>query len=91
MKSKYVDLETGEVINAKQLLTFEKGKDHLWKAADELRLLLSNIADDKEQEAHGLLVEAELIRDYLKKYDDAEASFDIRAKESKRAPETLGA
>jgi hypothetical protein len=91
VKSKYLDLETGEVLNAKQLLAFEKGKDKIWKAADELRLLLSNIADDKEQEAHGLLVEVEVIRDYLKKYDDAEASFDIRAKESKRAPETRGA
>ena len=91
MKSKYLDLETGEVLNAKQLLAFEKGKDQIWKAADELRLLLSNIADDKEQEAHGLLVEVEVIRDYLKKYDDAEASFDSRAKESKRAPEKLEA
>ena len=34
MKSKYLDLQTGEVIDAKQLLDWEKGKDRIWEAAD---------------------------------------------------------
>lgn len=72
MKSKYLDLRTGEVISAKQLLAFEKGKDKIWKAADELYSLLASIADAKEEEAHSLLWEVESIRALLKKYQSAE-------------------
>ena len=78
MRSKYLDLQTGEVINAKHLLTLEKGKDRIWEAADELRRVLAEEANAKEEEANQLLVEAEVIRDYLKKYDAAKASLDIR-------------
>jgi hypothetical protein len=87
MKSKYLDLQTGEVLSAKQLLAFEKGKDRIWQAADELYLLLSDVAHAKEEEANGLLVEVEVIRDYLKKYDEAEASLDIRTEYSSRLVE----
>jgi uncharacterized protein YPO0396 len=80
MKSKYVDLQTGEVVNAKQLLAWEQGKDKIWEAADELRSLLADIAEAKEQEAQGLLLEAATIRDYLKKYDVAEETLDANAK-----------
>jgi hypothetical protein len=72
MKSKYLDLRTGEVISAKQLLAFEKGKGEIWKAADELYSLLASIADAKEEEAHSLLWEVETIRALLKKYQSAE-------------------
>jgi hypothetical protein len=79
MKSKYLDLRTGEVISAKQLLAFEKGKSNIWKAADELYLLLADIADAKEEQAHSLIWEAdsliwevEAIRALLKKYQSAE-------------------
>ena len=34
VKSRYVDLQSGEVISAKQLLDWEKGKDRVWEAAD---------------------------------------------------------
>ena len=76
MKSRYLDLLTGEALSAKQLLAFEKGKDHIWKAADELYLQLANIADAKEQEANRLLVEVEVIRACLKKYATAEDFLD---------------
>jgi hypothetical protein len=79
MKSKYVDLQTGEVINAKRLLTWEQGKDKIWEAADELRSLLADIAQAKEQEAQELLLEAATIRHYLKKYDVAEETLDVNA------------
>ena len=76
MKSKYIDLQTGEVIGAKQLLKFERGKDRIWEAADELYSLLANIANAKEEEGHRLIYEAETIRAYLKKYQIAQASLD---------------
>ena len=76
MKSKYVDLHTGEVLNAKQLLAFETGKDELWKAADEMRSLLAELARDLEAEAQQQLLQASIIRDYLKKYDEALESRD---------------
>ena len=81
MKSKYVDLQTGEVINAKQLLAWEQGKDRIWEAADELRSLLADIAEVKKEEAQGLLMEVAVIQDSLKKYDAATAeTFDAKAK-----------
>jgi uncharacterized protein YPO0396 len=76
MKSKYLDLHTGEVISAKQLLAFETGKDEIWKAADELRSLLVDIAQAREVEAQELLMEAHAIRDCVKKYDAAEEKLD---------------
>jgi hypothetical protein len=76
MKSKYLDLQTGEVISAKQLLAFEMGKDEVWKAADEMRSCLANMADSLEEESQHQLLEAAIIRDYLKKYDDAQDMLD---------------
>jgi hypothetical protein len=75
MKSKYLDLRTGEVISAKQLLAFEKGKSKIWKSADELYLLLADIADAKEEQAHSLICEVETIRALLEKYQSAEDSI----------------
>jgi hypothetical protein len=75
MKSKNLDLRTGEVISAKQLLAFEKGKSEIWKSADELYSLLADIADAKEEQAHSLLWEVDTIRALLKKYQSAEESL----------------
>jgi hypothetical protein len=80
MKSKYIDLQTGEVINAKQLLAWEQGKDRSWEAADELRSLLANIAKVKKEEARGLLMEVAVIQDSLKKYDAVTETLDAKAK-----------
>jgi hypothetical protein len=71
MKSRYVDLQTGEVISAKQLLAFEKGKDRIWEAAEEMRSLLLNIAEAGEEQAQA-------IRECVKKYDAAEGQLDKR-------------
>jgi quercetin dioxygenase-like cupin family protein len=71
MKSKYVDLQTGEVLSAAQLLAWEKGKDRIWEAADELYSLLADMAQQREEESQRLLLEASVIRDYLDTYDDA--------------------
>ena len=75
MKSKYIDLQTGEVISAKQLLNFEKGKDRIWEAADELYSLLASVADAKEEEGYRLICEADAIRAALKKYQIAQDSL----------------
>jgi quercetin dioxygenase-like cupin family protein len=71
VKSKYVDLQTGEVINVKQLLDWEKGKDKIWEAAEDLYSLLANMAEERENESQRLLLEASVIRDYLNAYDRA--------------------
>jgi mannose-6-phosphate isomerase-like protein (cupin superfamily) len=71
MKSKYLDLLSGEVLNAKQLLAFETGKDEIWKAADKMYSLLANMAENLEAKSHEQLLQASIIRGYLKKYDDA--------------------
>jgi mannose-6-phosphate isomerase-like protein (cupin superfamily) len=71
MKSKYIDLKTGEVLSAEQLLAWEKGKDEIWKAADEMRSFLSDMAEDLEAESQRQLLRASIIRAHLKKYDDA--------------------
>jgi hypothetical protein len=78
MKSKYLDLQTGEVINARQLLDWEKGKDRIWEAADELYSLLANIAQERENEARRLLLEASDIRDSLKTYEEATDTLDSK-------------
>jgi mannose-6-phosphate isomerase-like protein (cupin superfamily) len=78
MKSKYLDLQTGEVINARQLLDWEKGKDRIWEAADELYSLLANMAQERENEAHRLLLEASDIRDSLKTYEEATDTLDSK-------------
>jgi hypothetical protein len=72
MKSRYLDLMTGEVISANQLLAFEKGKSKIWESADALYSLLAGIADAKEEEAYNLLCEVDTIRTLLQKYQSAE-------------------
>jgi hypothetical protein len=86
MKSKYIDLQTGEVINAKQLLAWEQDKDRIWEMADELRSLLADIAEAKKEEARGLLMEVAVIEDMLKKYDLAEETLDTCATDSIKTP-----
>jgi death-on-curing protein len=81
MKSKYLDLQTGEIINAKQLLAWEQGKDRVWEAADELRLLLADIAEVKKEEAQELLTEVAALEDCLRNFDLAEANLDAKAKD----------
>jgi mannose-6-phosphate isomerase-like protein (cupin superfamily) len=71
VKSRYQDLQTGEVISAKQLLDWEKGKDGVWEAADGLYSLLADMAREREEESHRLLLEAAVIRDHLDAYDEA--------------------
>ena len=72
MKSKYVDLQTGEVVSAKQLLAWEKkGKIASIEAADELYSLLEAMAEERENESQRLLTDAAIIRGYLNAYDDA--------------------
>ena len=92
MKSKYVDLHTGEVISAKQLLAWEKkGKNRLWNAADELYSLLADMAEERENESQRLLLEASIIRDYLKNYDDALDMLDGKERGSLAAKKQRGA
>jgi hypothetical protein len=75
MKRRYLDLHTGEVITAKQLLAFENGKDRIWETTNELYSLLADIANAKEEEAHLLLYEVENIRTILEQYQSAEDSL----------------
>jgi mannose-6-phosphate isomerase-like protein (cupin superfamily) len=70
MKSRYQDLQTGELLSAKQLLASETG-DEVWKAADEMHSFLANMAEKLEAESQEQLLQASIIRGYLKKYDDA--------------------
>ncbi len=78
VKSKYLDLQTGEVISAKQLIAWEKGKDKIWEAADNLYSLLANMAEEREYESQRLLIEAAVIRDHLNTYDRAEDMLDTQ-------------
>src|SRR5215212_1141924 len=78
MKSKYMHLQTGVVLSFKELLTNEKGKDQIWEAADEMRSLLLEIAEAREEQAQQLLMEAQEIRECVKNYDAAEEQLDKR-------------
>jgi uncharacterized protein YPO0396 len=73
-----MDLETGKVLTAKDLLRLEGRKGTVWEAADELRSLLKGIATSYEEEAQTLLIEAQHIRVALEKYDAAEEALDRR-------------
>ena len=81
MKRKYLELETGTTLSIKEILEIENHKDILWEAADELRSLLADIAEAKEEEAQRLLEEAAIIKDSLKKYDLAEEMLDANARD----------
>ena len=76
MRNKFLDLQSGTVVNAKELLTIAGAKDEVWKAADGLYSLLSDIAVDQENQAQNLLMETAIIRGHLKKYDQAEDKLD---------------
>ena len=78
MKSKYMHLQTGVVLSFKELLTNEKGKDQIWEAADEMRSLLLEIAEAREEQAQHLLMEAQEIRECVKNYDAAEEQLGKR-------------
>ena len=71
MRERYLDLETGMNLTIDELLEVEKRKDVVWDAADEMRSLLEDLAKTREEEGQQLLLEAEQIQDYLKKYDAA--------------------
>jgi hypothetical protein len=78
MKERYLDLQTGRTLSVKEILEVEDHKDIVWEAADELRSLLADIAEAKEEEeeeAQGLLMEVAVIRDYLSKYDIAQGDL----------------
>jgi mannose-6-phosphate isomerase-like protein (cupin superfamily) len=76
MRERYLDLETGMNLTIKEVLEVEKRKDVVWEAADEIRSLLEDLAETREEEAQELLYEAKLIQDYLKKYDAAVEKLD---------------
>ncbi len=76
MRSKYLNLQTGALVNAKTLLDIAGAKDAVWKAADELYSLLSEMAEQRENESQRLLMDAAIIRGHLKTYDQAQQKLD---------------
>jgi uncharacterized protein YPO0396 len=85
MKSKYMHLKTGVVLSFKELLAYEKGEDRVWwEAADEMRSLLLEIAEAREEQAQHLLMEAQVIRECVKNYDAAEEQLDKRVGTNRR-------
>lgn len=78
MRQRYIDLQTGLTLSLKELLESEKQKDVVWEAADEMRSLLENLAETREELVQELLHEAYLIRDHLNKYAAAEEMVDGR-------------
>jgi mannose-6-phosphate isomerase-like protein (cupin superfamily) len=76
MRERYLDLETGMNLTIKELLEVEQRKDVVWEAADDMRSLLEDLAETREEVVQELLYEAELIRNYLKKYDAAAEKLD---------------
>ena len=77
MRERYMDLETGITLSLKEVLEIANHKEEVWEAADELRSLLVDIADAREKQAQGMLVEAQAIRECVKKYDAAEEALDV--------------
>ena len=85
IKSKYMHLKTGVVLSFKELLAYENGEDRVWwEAADELRSLLLEIAEAREEQAQQLLMEAQEIRECVKNYDAAEEQLDKRVGTNRR-------
>jgi len=76
MTDKYLNLQTGTLVNAKGLLDLAGAKDEVWKAADGLYSLLSNLALERENESQQLLMDAAIIRGHLKTYDEAQEKLD---------------
>ena len=77
MRERYMDLETGVTLSLKEVLETANHKEAVWEAADELRSLLVEIADTREAQAQELVMEAQAIRECVKKYDAAEEAFDV--------------
>jgi mannose-6-phosphate isomerase-like protein (cupin superfamily) len=75
MRERYLDLQTGINLSIKEILEFENQKDVLWQAADEMRSVLEDLAETREELIQELQHEAEIIRDKLKRYDAAEEVF----------------
>jgi mannose-6-phosphate isomerase-like protein (cupin superfamily) len=76
MRARYLDRETGLYLTIKEVLEVEKRKDVVWEAADVMRSFLEDLAETREEEVQELLLEADLIREYLKKYDAAVEKLD---------------
>jgi mannose-6-phosphate isomerase-like protein (cupin superfamily) len=76
MRERYLDLESGLTLTIKELLEIEQRKDAVWEAADEMRSFLENLAESREEVVQVLQYEANLIWDYLKKYDAAVEKLD---------------
>jgi uncharacterized protein YPO0396 len=72
-----MDLETGITLSLKEVLEIAHHKEGVWEAADELRSLLADIADSREEQAQELMAEARAIRECVKKYNAAEEAFDV--------------
>jgi len=72
MRNNFLNLQTGTLLNAKELLDIAGAKDEVWKAADELYSLLSEMAEERVNESQRLLMDAAIIRGQLKTYDQAQ-------------------
>src|SRR5918998_838394 len=72
MRNNFLNLQTGTLLNAKELLDIAGAKDRVWEAADELYSLLSDMAEVRVNESQRLLMDAAIIRGHLKTYDQAQ-------------------
>src|SRR5918998_934782 len=59
MRERYLDLQTGINLSIKEILEFENQKDVLWQAADEMRSVLEDLAETREELVQELQHEAE--------------------------------
>jgi roadblock/LC7 domain-containing protein len=72
LRNNFLNLQTGTLLNAKELLDIAGAKDRVWQAADEMYSLLSDMAEERVNEAQRLLMDAAIIRGQLKSYDQAQ-------------------
>jgi uncharacterized protein YPO0396 len=76
VRERYMDLQTGINLSLKEVLELANHKDPVWEAADELCSLLVDIAEAREEQAQELLMEAQAIRECVKKYAAAQEALD---------------
>jgi uncharacterized protein YPO0396 len=76
VRERYLELHTGITLSLKEVLQLANHKDPVWEAADELCALLADIAAAREEQAQELLMEAQVIRECVKKYAAAEEALD---------------
>jgi roadblock/LC7 domain-containing protein len=76
MTNKYLNLQTGTLLNAAELLDIAGAKDRVWTAADELYSLLSEMVEERVNESQRLLMDAAVIQGHLKTYDQAQQELD---------------